>query len=332
MFRKGVSPFHLVVLFHCAVLQIAALAHGDTVHLRGASSPIDCNILNGTIEGLRYEIVGEASTKVIPWSGIKKIDFSESSPNLELLLEQGDALWRAKQRMLRGDIWLAEPTFKLLFQEYEGSQGEDACLVAEGLLRCALSRGDVVLAFQPWMETLRHYEQGEESPFPLPPIIDPSTSLCFHLPPVELVRDDFLEAIQGQLLISEDAPNDLFLSHILSASQGNIASMQSLEDSLGQMPQWKQIWAHYFLAEGYLDDGRSSKDRTVGLLHLAKIASLPTNLQPWLSGAALLRLAREFRKDGAQAIADRMMNEMQRNYPSHPLLSSAMSITRNAVR
>jgi len=105
--------------------------------------------------------------------------------------------------------------------------------------------------------------------------------------------------------------------------------MQFLEDSLEEMPDWKQVWSHYFLAMGYLDVQDSPKHRTAGLLHLAKIASLPTNIQPWLSGAALFRLAQEFSQDGAQAIADRMLNELRAHYPSHPLLSTAQTITRN---
>jgi TolA-binding protein len=43
---------------------------------------------------------------------------------------------------------------------------------------------------------------------------------------------------------------------------------------------------------------------------------------PWLSGSALLKLSQAFSQEGNDETAEKLMYEVQRRYPSHPLLKN----------
>ena len=313
---KLIAYFFLLVVTTSSVF-------GASVTLRSSSTPITGEILTGGKEGLRIQIDSEANTTtLIPWSSIQAIETDIPRPSLDTLLENGKLIWRAKQRLIRGDVKLAEPIFESLFDTYKDAEGEDAQLICEGYLRCTLARGDLSHAFEPWIIVAQHRTNSKQSSFSsLEPVIEKDSLLCKHLPPVPIVKQKFTNLLNdiGGNKIPFDAE---FVTLLFAASNGELSAISTMNTIYKTLPMWKQIWANYFLAEGYLTVTNNTKSRTKGLLFMAKVASLQKNQQPWLTGAALLRLSEEFAIDGDEETAQKMMLELQRNFPLHPLLTS----------
>ncbi|MBT4523403.1 MAG: hypothetical protein HOI88_02580 [Phycisphaerae bacterium] len=296
---------------------------GANVTLRSSSTPITGEILSGGKEGLRIQLDSEANTTtLVPWSSIRAIETAKPRPSLDALLENGKLIWRAKQRLIRGDVKLAEPIFESLFDTYKDAAGKDAQLICEGYLRCTLARGDLSRAFEPWIIVAQHRANSKQSSFSsLEPVVEKTSLLCKHLPPVPLVKQQFANLLlaSGDYKLPFDAD---FVTLLIAVSNGELSAISTLNSIYKTLPMWKQIWANYFLGEGYLAVKNNAKARTKGLLYMAKVASLQKHQQPWLSGAALLRLSEEFAIDGDDETAEKMMLELHRNFPLHPLLTS----------
>jgi len=299
------------------------IVFADQVILRDNSTLKQIEILSASREGLLIQNDLESSTStLIPWSTIQKLETHEPRPLLEAFLKEGVLIWRAKQRLIRSDVTLAEPIFEELFEEYKDSEGIDAQIITEGYLRCTIARGDLKRAFVPWVIVAKHRSIGLPSPFlSLEPVIDDATLLCIHLPPVSIVQQQFNDQILNTAILIEELDRE-FISQLINASKGQLDAIAKLTENYKELPNWKQSWANYFIAQGYLSKLNDKQSRVKGLLFLAKVASLPRHAQPWLAGASLLRLSDEFSQDGDEAISQKMMFELHRNYPMHPLLSS----------
>ena len=74
----------------------------------------------------------------------------------------------------------------------------------------------------------------------------------------------------------------------------------------------------------------NSVARDMGMLQLAMASSADSSLQPWLTGAAMIRLSEELTIDGKIIQADRVLQEAKRVFPSHPLLID-IEIYRNTI-
>ncbi len=136
-------------------------------------------------------------------------------------------LRRAKSRLERGDIFLAAPLFEKLAVRFtaarpgehgarkengqavengkavggdernEGVDGPTVMLIAEGLARCRLSRGDAPAAVGPWLASLGARLSGlNDEPFPsLPLLVDPATGLAPALAPIWLAGPELAALI-----------------------------------------------------------------------------------------------------------------------------------------
>lgn len=118
--------------------------------------------------------------------------------------------WRARARVERGDLVLAEPLLQGIFErtDADGSplRGPTGLVVSEGLLRCRLARGAGAAALEPWLAwidasivrqprtTFAHRHWAQEAG--LPPVIDPATELCPLLPPMWLATQSLQLVIQ----------------------------------------------------------------------------------------------------------------------------------------
>lgn len=346
---KLFSLLAIAMIFICNVA-----GRADTIILRGDLNPINGSILSGGESGLRIELLNAPrDTRLIPWSAVLEIQSARPHPALEIFLQQGKELNRAKQRLLRGDVLLAEPLFSEAFSRLLGTDTKDARLASEGLLRCAVSRGDFSKAVHPWLETVRLEEVGISEPFlTLHPILDSSTLLCPHLPPVwladkELVRicnqyrtlpQPITSSIATTLSSStvsgipiEGLEDSLFLAHILLSSHGDESARKSLLNIQDNMASWKQAWSNFFIAKGFLLQ-TSSTNTTSGLLHLAKVASINPKLQPWLSGASMLMLSDAMKVDGSEEASLRIRDEAVRLFPNHPLHREDLFHIRSSIQ
>lgn len=331
-------------------------ALGEVIVRRDGLHSVRGELLSGGESGLLIRQEGKSGSSIrIPWSTIRFIEPNEPRPQLEQLLEEGENLWRAKKRLLRGDVQLSEPIFAAQFKRLLGSDSEDARLAAEGLLRVLIARGAIERAVHPWLETVRLNEVGIQSPFSeLQPILDSKTMLCPHLPIVEV------EQISSQILhsynnktnpitssivnaLTEDkstqfadiqqssVEDPLFLPQIIGATTGNAEFSAALRARLDLFLPWQKAWAHYALSIGLLRES-TLESRNEGLLHLAHVASMEPHIQPWLTAAAMLKLSNELGSDGFNQQAERIQYEAMRLFPSHPLVSDVIENKRNTTR
>lgn len=118
--------------------------------------------------------------------------------------------WRARSRVERGDLVLAEPLFESIFERSSEDgvplRGPTGLVVAEGLLRCRLARGASAAALEPWLAwidasivrqprtTFAHRDWAQEAG--LPPVIDGGTELCPLLPPMWLATPSLQLVVQ----------------------------------------------------------------------------------------------------------------------------------------
>lgn len=181
------------VLFVSALASMTAATTfaSTTVILRGTAQPIVADSVFGDSHGLEIHTVAAGSARgvaekgeVIPWDMVRAVEGQSGGTGLAEFLEIGEDLWRARIRIERGDAALAQAELAKHWSRFRDADGPTAALVAEGLLRCALSAGDLRAAADPWLACLRHRGMGIASRFPtLPPAIDASNGLLPELSP-----------------------------------------------------------------------------------------------------------------------------------------------------
>ncbi len=181
------------VLFVSALASMTAATTfaSTTVILRGTAQPIVAESVFGDSHGLEIQTVAAGSARgvaekgeVIPWDMVRAVEGQSGGTGLAEFLEIGEDLWRARIRIERGDAALAQAELAKHWTRFRDADGPTAALVAEGLLRCALSAGDLRAAADPWLACLRHRGMGIASRFPtLPPAIDASNGLLPELSP-----------------------------------------------------------------------------------------------------------------------------------------------------
>ena len=133
-------------------------------------------------------------TLVIGWDRVKAVEGSWAEKAAPFMGVAEEA-WRARTRLERGDPIGAEPLFEKLFEQYRGSQGPTAAVVAEGLMRCRIRRGAHVAAIDPWLSLLVAVPSGVTTPVMHPSwatdagmaaAMDSATGLVPSLPPIWL--------------------------------------------------------------------------------------------------------------------------------------------------
>jgi hypothetical protein len=178
-----VCTIHLTLAMTAALL-IAADVQADVVERRGAASPLTGRVTLTDDNGVHVRSEFGAA-HFVPWDRVRAIDTELPIPQYELRMSTAEDLWRARSRVERGDALLAQSLFERLFETYRGETHETALVVAEGLLRCRLARGENAAAVIPALEAARIRRAGvtTDSYAALPPVIDDELSLCPQLAP-----------------------------------------------------------------------------------------------------------------------------------------------------
>ena len=307
----------------------------DIVHLRDLST-ITCSIVSWSIDGLRITKGSEEEQIVLPWHTVRLIESDDVGASFEAHLSRGELLWRAKSRLLRGDINLASPLFEEACIQLKNTDGADAFLAAEGLLRCQVALGNVNQSLLPWLLTLKHYENNESSPFPtLAPILDKETLLCPYLPPVwsTLFIKNTLSTFSG----SQPKLNEI-TAVLLKGSTAKAQSFHGAHflqtmyilmdpvhpkyretrkelDESKELVTWKLAWGTYSTAIGLL---KQEQEQDAAMLKLADVASTYGKLNPWIAGAAMATLADQLDEQGLTKASANVRAEMKRVFPNHP--------------
>jgi hypothetical protein len=190
-----------------AALTITRESVGDVIERRGIE-PTLIGEVTGVDDGAVYLRSEHGTRHAVPWDRVRQVLTERTFPGLEAYQARGEALWRARSRIERGDFELAEPILVRLFEVYRGTTSESALVVVEGLLRCRLRRGENAAAVIPALEAARLRNAGvsTQSYAALDPVVDDATLLCTQLAPVWVVSRDLTKLTRD--LAEYDARGD----------------------------------------------------------------------------------------------------------------------------
>jgi hypothetical protein len=150
MTRAGVAALAVAVLLALGVP--AAVA--DTVELRGGSPAVDGEVAGATAAGVD---LAQGSRRVtIPWSEVRTVRGDALPADVARWLAAGEALWRARLRVMRDDWPLADEPFARAHAAWAGGPAcVDALFAAAGLSESRLRAGKPDEAVAPAFEAIR---------------------------------------------------------------------------------------------------------------------------------------------------------------------------------
>lgn len=329
-----------------------------TVHRRGGLPDIQGTIIAMDDAGISIRSNG-SGVKLILWDQVRDIIPDQPDPSIESRLEIAEDLWRARSRITRGDLALAEPLLERLFERYRGKSNETALIVAEGLLRCRLDRGANLIAVIPFLEIARLHRKniGTDRYAQLEIIYDQKMSLCPLLAPIwidregsqRLIRD--LEAydsgedevIDALVILFRQAalpakqrqmdkttsqlprhPGIDFLRRLLETSSPDSQKRQTarlrLNREIDDLPDWAESWIRYQIGLSLLAEVDEDQHQ-LGLVNLAHLPSRYSTTNPYLAGLALAGMIETLESRGNLQAAASLRSELERRFPGHPGLS-----------
>ena len=339
------------------VLFVAVQARADLVERRGSEPPLsgEITIIDDAGVTVRSDL---GASHFVPWDRVRRIDAESRDPVPARRMETAVRLWRARSRVERNDTTLAEPLLERLFEFYRGQTHETALVVAEGLLRCRLARGDHVRAVLAALETTRLRRAGvsSDSYTMLVPVIDETTSLCPQLAPVWLpsplltkLNHDLAEydphgdevvaaiaalyrkAIQQTIGDVDDQttvktlPDHVgveFLSRLVACSSLEAderhSARNALMRSLGDLSPWAESWARLHIGLSLIGETGVGRQQQ-GIVSLLHVPARFGTSQPYLTGLALAYAAIALDVTGDAPGAAAMRVELRQTLPNHPV-------------
>ncbi len=294
----------------------------------------------------------------IPWDRVREVVADTPPPGLHRWMPVAQDLWRARSRLERHDTTLAEPLLERLFQEYRGRTHETALVVAEGLLRCRLARGDHARAVIPALEVARLHRANvtTDSYSGLPPVLDAETSLCPVLAPAwvsaralaRIERDlagydgqgdevvSAIAALYGRAAawaLGSAAPLDEDVSlpehpgvqwmQLLVQCGSPIGdevqqARERLSRDLADRSGWREAWARFHVGRSLLQETGIGR-RQRGMVSLLHLPARFGRDQPYLAGLALAHVAAALEESGDAEAASSLRLELVRRFPNHPV-------------
>lgn len=240
-----------------AVLPVCLAMAAATCVCAGRAAVADQLILRdeaGTLNGLTLGVdnsgvlfrVGHEQARTFTWDRVRTLTTDDAALQTAFDAHRDEAvtLWRARTRVERGDYHMAEPLLIPLFATTRGRTDAVAIIVAEGLLRCHVARGDPAAAVVPWLECLRLRSAGvTQTAFAaMSAILDDRTGLCIALPPIWTPGDPNAARAVSELTsyLDESDPGDpmvhrlaeLYLSAARMALVDPAAAEPITEDTL----------------------------------------------------------------------------------------------------
>lgn len=163
-----------------------------TVVQRSGGAPIVGPSAVATEQGVEVAAKGGAlaGNTLVPWDMVRAVEGNPPVARLDEFGAAAEDLWRARIRIDRGDDALALPLLRTHWDRFAVADGPTTALVAEGMLRATMARGDARGAFEPWIVCLRLGARNVQSRFPnAEPVLDMTTGLMPALPPFVLSKD-----------------------------------------------------------------------------------------------------------------------------------------------
>lgn len=331
----------------------------DAIERRGSEAT-----LTGTVQQVDDNGVTIRSdlgaVHVVPWDRIRRVitDNPDRDSMVARHLESATMLWRARSRVERMDMVMAEPLFERLFEQYRGRTHETALVVAEGLLRCRLARGAHALAVLPALEVTRLRRAGvkTESYAALPPVYDEAMALCPALAPVwfesPVLRrveqelrayraegDDvtgaiamlYAESMRRALGAADGPPQPgswpehegvTLLADLLACGEADAGRRDAAREGLlrreSSLPPFARAWARFHVGWSLLRESGVVRQQR-GMLSLLHVPAAHGSSQPYLAGIALSLVAGALEQAGAREPAAMLRSELDARFPFHPV-------------
>lgn len=171
------------MMIHAALVIACATALGPVV-LRGGGVVLEEPVAAVGSEGV--SVAGD-SGRMIGWGEVREVT-GEFAPAARAFAPASDRLWRAGQRLARGDVAIASPLFEALLKSHPLGTGPTSLAIAEGVLRCRLAQGRFAEAVEPWLVVLqaRRAMARPSTTGAIRPLIDERTGLVPALPPLPM--------------------------------------------------------------------------------------------------------------------------------------------------
>lgn len=344
-----------MVLITCAGLMVGPVG-ADRVDRRGSEPSLIGNLAVSDAGVLVQTDLG--AKHFVAWDRVRAIQSPTYDTQWQQRRESATSLWRARSRVERGDTALAEPLLERLFESYRGETHETALVVAEGLLRCRLARGEQALAVVPALEVIRlvRADVRTVSYSQLAPVLDVETQLCPALAPMWLqspilskVQDDLVDyPAGGDLVVGAMArlyrqsirqaiglqpveafdppehPGVALLSHIVATQGPNPVDRDKGRTGLLQwptedQPRFVEAWVRFFAGSSLLrETGLVRQQR--GMMYLLHLPALFGAEHRYLTGVALDLVATGLEASGDTEAAERIRAELVARLPYHPVL------------
>lgn len=294
----------------------------------------------------------------VPWDRIREVISADHERQVERYMETADALWRARSRVERNDVALAEPLFERLFEKYRGQTHETALVAAEGLLRCRLARGAHALAVIPALEVTRLHRTGVKtvSYSQLAGVMDARTGLCMVLAPYwidspvlpavleDLRRYDahgdevvasmarlYLRAVAraagrddpgpGNETLPDHAGVNLLEWAVDARSEDSDLRRRARDHLLrghDRQPVFVRAWARFFVGLSLLEESGVGRQQR-GLMNLLHVPALHHETQRYLAGISLALVADALAESKSADAAATLRDELASRYPNHPV-------------
>ncbi|MEM1165166.1 MAG: hypothetical protein AAGI30_02625 [Planctomycetota bacterium] len=244
--------------------------------------------------------------------------------------DDADALWRARTRLQRDDAALACPVLREFADRFDAGDraevaheagSQTALLVAEGLVRCALSEGDDVSAARAWVRWRAEASGAARTPrlhFPGAEAIDRATGVCPRLMPLvvsEAAAEVLTSASRSGSAIDAvrrpglDGPTSELLDAIARTEDDDAGARAAARTALARLTEqsggtWREAWARTARGLSLLADASDDEARDAALLELAHVPARFSESLPELAYACRARLAAELARRGEHGAAD----------------------------
>lgn len=196
--------YSIQLLVACATWT-SSFGQSSTITLRGGYAPVQCVIESVTLDGVVFtpslaesnETSSQNPQKLrIPLGDCVEV-MGNKATEFAQLADTAATMWRARSRLNRNDVTLAEPLFESLAALYDSRDSESAVIVLSGLLECELRQNKHTDATDAWFrlaDVLARRQQRQPgsggavdlSLTSRTHLVDDDFGLCASIPPIWL--------------------------------------------------------------------------------------------------------------------------------------------------